>query len=232
MDIGIIGSGQIGGVLARRFLALGHRVAIANSRGPHSLTDFADEVGAVAATVREAATARDMVVVTIPMISVAALPRDIFAGAGDAVVVDTCNYFPQQRDGRIGGIENGEHIAESVWVSRQIGRPVVKAFNTIGARFLMHDGAPRGDPSRIALPVAGDGLREKTVVMGLTDDLGFDPVDAGSLADSWRQQPASPSFVANLTLARIGEALRAATPDRPPHLSGTPQSPGDWDDPR
>jgi predicted dinucleotide-binding enzyme len=232
MDIGIIGSGQIGGVLARRFRALGHRVAIANSRGPHSLTDFADEVGAAAATVREAVIGRDLVVVTIPMVSVAALPRDIFAGAGDAVVVDTCNYFPQQRDGRIGGIENGEHIAESVWVSQQIGRPVVKAFNTIGARFLMHDGAPRGDLSRIALPVAGDWLRDKTAVMGLTDDLGFDPVDAGSLAESWRQQPASPCFVANLSFDRIGAALCAATPDRPPHLAGTPQSPGDWDDPR
>ncbi len=205
---------------------------IANSRGPHSLNDLADEIGAATGTVREAVTGRDLVIVTIPMISVAALPHNIFADAGGAIIVDTCNYYPRERDGRIGGIENGEQLAESVWVSQQIGRPVVKAFNTIGARYLMHAGAPRGTPSRIALPVAGDGLREKKAVMGLVDDLGFDPVDAGSLAESWRQQPGTPCYIANLPLAGIGAALREAVPERSPQFSGTPQSPGDWDDPR
>jgi predicted dinucleotide-binding enzyme len=127
MDIGIIGAGHIGGVLARRLTALGHQVRIANSRGPESLATLAAETGATASTVEHAARARDVVIVTIPQKAVPELPRGLFAGS-TAVVVDTGNYYPA-RDGRIEAIEAG--LTDSEWVAQVLGRPVVKAFNNI-----------------------------------------------------------------------------------------------------
>ncbi|SAL03304.1 NAD(P)-binding domain-containing protein [Caballeronia ptereochthonis] len=128
MKIGIIGAGNIGSVLALRFGENGHEVRIANSRGPASLADVARETGATAVEAREAVKDADVVVVTIPEAKVPNLPKDLFAGVpASVVVIDTGNYYPQQRDGRIEGIEKG--TPESRWVEQQIGRPVVKAFN-------------------------------------------------------------------------------------------------------
>ena len=130
MNIGIIGAGNIGGNLTRRFRQLGHNVFVANSRGPESLAALAAETGATPVTVEEAARRGEVVVVTIPMKNIPELPGDLFNGVPDSVVVvDTGNYYPQQRDGRIAGIEDG--MVESRWVSQQLGRPVVKAFNNI-----------------------------------------------------------------------------------------------------
>ena len=126
MNIGIIGAGHIGGSLTRRFSALGHQVFVANSRGPESLADLASETGATPVSVTEAAQRGDVVIVTIPEKKIPRLPRDLFAEVPDSVVVvDTGNYYPQQRDGRIAGIEDG--LTESRWVSQQLRRPVVKA---------------------------------------------------------------------------------------------------------
>ena len=208
MKIGIIGAGNIGGALTRRLRALGHEVFVANSRGPQTLADLAAETGASAVTVEEAARDRDLVVVTIPQKSVPALPRDLFVAAGDAIVVDTGNYYPQ-RDGQIEEIEQG--TPESVWVSRQLGRPVVKAFNNIQAQHLLEHGRPAGAPGRIALPVAGDDETAKSVVLALVDELGFDPVDAGGLAESWRQQPGTPVYGSDLDADGVRAALVAAT---------------------
>jgi 8-hydroxy-5-deazaflavin:NADPH oxidoreductase len=159
MNIGIIGAGNIGGTLTRRFSALGHKVSVANSRGPESLADLARETGARAVSVQEAARAGEVVIVTIPEAKVRSLPKNLFEGMPESVVVvDTGNYYPQ-RDGRIEEIENG--IPESVWVSRQLGRPVIKAFNNIRAQHLMEGGKPAGTPARIALPVSGDDPRAK-----------------------------------------------------------------------
>src|SRR5919106_348375 len=127
MRIGIIGAGQIGGTLARRLTQLGHQVSIANSRGPETLTALAKETGAKPVTAELAARSGDVVIVTIPMKNVPGL-AGIFEGVpNDVIVVDTGNYYPQQRDGRIAEIEEG--TAESRWVANQLGRPVVKAFN-------------------------------------------------------------------------------------------------------
>lgn len=142
MKIGIIGAGEIGGTLTRRFTALGHDVSVANSRGPATLAGLAWETGAKAVTAREAARAGELVVVTIPEGKIPSLPKDLFAGVpNDVVVVDTGNYYPQ-RDGRIAGIEDG--MTESRWVEAQLGRPVVKAFNTMNYKRLLERG--RGCP--------------------------------------------------------------------------------------
>jgi predicted dinucleotide-binding enzyme len=213
MRIGIIGAGQIGGTLARRLTAVGHEVSIANSRGPASLAALAKETGAKPVTVEQAARAGDVVIVTIPMKNIPKLPANLFEGVpGDVVVVDTGNYYPQ-RDGRIEPIENG--VTESRWVSDQLGRPVVKAFNNIYAKHLLERGKPRGAKDRIALPVAGDDRRAKDVVIRLLDELGFDGVDAGGLDDSWRQQPGSPVYGTDFDAAGVRQGLAEAKPDRP-----------------
>jgi len=215
MNIGIIGAGNIGGNLTRRFQELGHKVFVANSRGPETLADLAAETGATPVTVEEAARRGDVVVVTIPQKNIPSLPRDLFAGVPDnVVVVDTGNYYPQQRDGRIAGIEDG--TVESRWVSQQLGRPVVKAFNNIYAEHLLKLGKPSGTPGRIALPVAGDDERAKSVVLRLVDELGFDAVDAGELDDSWRQQPGTPVYAADFDAEGVRRALASASKERKP----------------
>lgn len=143
MDIGIIGSGHIGSTLAGRLAELGHRVSIVNSRGPASLVALAADIGATAATVKQAARARDIVILAVPEKSVWQLPRDIFATTS-AVVVDAGNYYPS-RDSRISEIERG--LPESAWVARLLGRPVIKAFNNILADSLATRGAPAGTPA-------------------------------------------------------------------------------------
>ena len=212
MKIGIIGAGHIGGNLTRRFRALGHDVQVANSRGPETLGDLARETGATAVTVAEAARGKDVVIVTIPQKSIPSLPKDLFAAAGNAVVVDTGNYYPQQRDGRIDAIERG--TTESRWVADQLKRPVVKAFNNIYAQHLLDRGRPKGDAKRIALPVAGDDAAAKSVVIRLMDELGFDGVDAGGLDDSWRQQPATPVYGTDFDAAGVKRALAEAKRER------------------
>ncbi|ONI67720.1 NADP oxidoreductase [Kribbella sp. ALI-6-A] len=219
MKIGIIGSGNIGGTLTRRLTALGHDVKVANSRGPESLRDLEQETGARAVKVEEAVQDAEIVVVTIPEKAVPQLPANLFANAADdVVVVDTGNYYPQ-RDGRIAAIED-DGLTESAWVARQLGRPVVKAFNNIQARHLLENGLPAGTSGRIALPVAGDDPAGKAKILQLVDDLGFDPVDAGPLAESWRQQPGTPIYGTDLTAAAAREALAAASPERPDELRG------------
>jgi predicted dinucleotide-binding enzyme len=214
MRIGIIGAGNIGGNLTRRFTELGHEVRVANSRGPETLSDLATETGATAVRVDEAASGADVLVVTIPEKAVPALPENVLDGLPDhAVVVDTGNYYPRQRDGRIAAIEEGR--PESAWVADQLGRPVVKAFNGIQAAHLLTEGRPAGDPARRALPIAGDDAAAKQVVLDLLDQLGFDGVDAGSLDESWRLQPGTPVYGAEADAARIEELLAAATPERP-----------------
>jgi predicted dinucleotide-binding enzyme len=214
MRIGIIGAGMIGGTLARRLASLGHEVAIANSRGPDSLRDLAAETGARPVTTEEAARAGEIVVVTIPLHAVADLPKGLFSGVpADVVVIDTCNYYPS-RDGRIREIEDGQ--VESGWVSAQLGRPVVKAFNNIYFKSLLEKGRPEGAPGRVALPVAGDPPDARARVRHLVAQLGFDPVDAGGTEESWRQQPGTPCYGTELGEPRLAEALAAVDRNRVP----------------
>ena len=230
MKIGIIGAGNIGGTLTRRLSALGHKVFVANSRGPHTLGELAAETGATPVTAEQAARSGEVVIVTIPMKNIPSLPKALFAGVPkDVVVVDTNNYYPQQRDGRIDDIENG--MVESRWVEKQLGHSVVKAFNNIYAEHLDKLGRPRGDAQRIALPVAGDDPAAKAVVFRLLDELGFDGVDAGGLDESWRQQPGTPVYATDLNADGVRHALAKATKERKPVWRATPYSPGTYEAP-
>ncbi len=209
MNIGIIGTGAIGGTLARKLAELGHRVSIANSRGPETLEELAERIGAKAVTAREAARAGEVVILSIPQKAVPTLPKDLFAGVpANVTVVDTGNYYPKLRDGRIEALEAG--MLESLWVADMLGRPVVKAFNNLYAKSLVEKGAPPGSPRRIALSVAGDPPVARNVILGLLDELGFDPVDAGGLEESWRQQPGTPAYCRDLDAVSLKRALRDA----------------------
>lgn len=230
MKIGIIGAGNIGTALVRHFTRLGHEVVVANSRGPETLAGLARETGAKPVRVDEVPRGRDLVVVTIPERNIPNLPRGLFKdGPPNLVVIDTGNYYPRNRDGKIEGVENG--VTESRWVEQQLGRPVIKVFNNIYAEHLANRGKPPGTPGRIALPVAGDDPKAKEVVMKLVNDMGFDPVDAGGLDESWRQQPGTPVYAADFDASGVRQALAQASPERKPEWRATPNSPGTFDAP-
>ncbi|MFD2787119.1 NADPH-dependent F420 reductase [Hymenobacter rubripertinctus] len=215
MNIGIIGAGHIGSALAVRLVGLGHSVHIANSRGPETLTDVAKKTGATPVTAREAARhGRDIIVVTIPLKNIPDLPKDLFADVAAGVpVIDTSNYYPLLRDGRMPELETGD-LTESEWVQQQLGRPVVKVFNNIYADHLQNKGLPAGTPGRIALPVAGDEAAAKQQVMALVEELGFSAVDDGTLHQSWRQQPGTPSYGADLPADKLREHLASLGTER------------------
>ncbi|WP_022823717.1 NADPH-dependent F420 reductase [Hymenobacter norwichensis] len=208
MNIGIIGAGNIGSALAVQLTSLGHSVYIANSRGPETLKDVAQKTGATPVTVQEAAQrGTDIIVVTIPLKNIPDLPNDLFDGVAPEVpIIDTSNYYPLLRDGQMPELETGD-LTESEWVQQHLGRPVVKVFNNIHAEHLEKNGKPAGTPGRIALPVASDDAAAKQKVMALVEELGFDAVDDGSLHESWRQQPGTPSYGADMPADKLREHL-------------------------
>jgi 8-hydroxy-5-deazaflavin:NADPH oxidoreductase len=213
MRIGIIGAGHIGSALARRLTEHGHRIVIANSRGPETLGLVAERTGASPVEVGEAVRGVDLIVLTIPMKNVSRLASGLFASVPPATpVIDTCNYYPRQRDGRIAEIEDG--LTESAYVARQIGHGVVKTFNSIYAQHLEDFGKESGSPGRIALPVAGDDQAAKAIVLTLVESLGFDALDAGPISESWRQQPGTPAYCTDLGVAALRKALAEASPTR------------------
>ncbi|MFC5942239.1 NADPH-dependent F420 reductase [Micromonospora harpali] len=208
MKIGIIGSGHIGGTLTRRLSALGHEVTVTNSRGPESLGDLARETGATAGTLEQATEQAEVVVVAIPLRAVPELPARLFEGR---IVVDADNYYPQ-RDGDIAELLD-RSLSSSRWTAEHLkGARVVKAFNNIQAQHLMDNGRPAGAADRIGLPVAGDDADAKRVVMELVDALGFDPVDAGTLDESWRQQPDTPVYGTDRDADGVRQGLADARP--------------------
>src|ERR1022692_318382 len=193
MEIGVIGIGGQGETLVRPLARLGHEVSISNSRGPESMGAIVAEIGAMPVSVVEAARSSALVIVSIPTKAVAELPQGLFANLPDSVaIVDTCNYHPSLRDGSIEAIDGG--MLESEWVAQQIGHSVIKAFNNIFATSLAEKGTPTGTEGRIALSAAGDQPEAKATVLHLVDDLGFDPVDARGLNESWRQQTGAPAY--------------------------------------
>ncbi len=148
-------------------------------------------------------------IIAIPTKAMVDLPQGVFADvSSDVIVVDTGNYHPELRDGRIEAIDRG--MPDSRWVAQQIGRPVIKTFNTIFAKSLLEKGAAKGAPGRIALSVFGDSVAGKAKLLRLIDDLGFDPVDSGDLDNSWRQQAGTPAYCKDLDSAALRHALAEA----------------------
>ncbi len=205
MHVGIIGAGRIGQAAATRLVTAGHEVMLSNTRGPESLADLEESLGqdAHAGTVADAAAYGEVVVVAIPVAAIDTLPAAQLEGL---IVVDAGNYYPR-RDGQIAELDDGS-IGSSELLARHVpGARVVKAFNTIYSERLAHEAKPAGTAERLAIPLAGDDVAAKEVVASLIDDMGFDPVDAGSLADGRRQQPGTAVYNAPLDAAGVRAAL-------------------------
>ncbi len=207
MNIGIIGSGNIGANAARLFVKSGHQVAISNSRGPESLTALVEEVGPnlEAVTVEEAATFGEVVLVAIPFGLYQSLPLEALTGK---IVIDSTNYYPQ-RDGQIelNGRASSELVAQYL-----SGSKVVKVFNTMWYRTLATEGKPEAPlEERLVLFIAGDDPQAKAVVSGLIEEIGFAPYDNGGLKDSKRQEPDTPIYAKSLTPAQAREILAASS---------------------
>lgn len=212
MKIGIIGAGNIGETLARKLAAAGHAVKLANSKGPQTLQRLADEIGATAVAAAQAAVDVDAIILSIPFGRVPEL-AGLIAGVPPYVpVIDTSNYY-SHRDGVIAEVEDG--MPESLWVSKQLGRTAIKAFNNILAHTLAELGRPEGMPGRLAIAVAGDNGASKQVAMRFVSETGFDPVDAGSLEESWRQQPYTPAYCCDYAAETMRKALAAAVKGAP-----------------
>jgi predicted dinucleotide-binding enzyme len=213
MKIGILGVGHIGKTLALRLSAAGHEVKVANSRGPETIGADVLASGARAVTAVQAVEDVEAAIVSIPLNRLAEVAPLIGNLPAETVVIDTSNYYPI-RDGKIAALEAGQ--VESVWVAEQFRRPVAKAWNSIYADSLANKGRPPGSPDRIAIPVAADRQRDRTVAMQLVEQTGLDAFDAGTLAESWRQQPGAPCYCTDLTRAQLPAALAAAERSRLP----------------
>lgn len=213
MNIGILGTGHIGKTLVLVLSAAGHNVKVANSRGPKSIDAEILANGAHAVEAADAVADVDVVILSIPLLRIAEVAPLIAALPAETIVIDTSNYYPA-RDGDMDAINAGQ--VESLWVVEQLGRPIVKAWNAIGSDSFANKAKPAGDPDRLAIPVSADDDRSRAGGMALVEDSGFDAVYAGTLAESWRQQPGSPCYCTDLTRQEMSAAIGAAEKERLP----------------
>jgi predicted dinucleotide-binding enzyme len=212
MNIGIIGAGEMGRCLASGLVKLGHKVSIANSREPASLADVALSTGATAVSLNEVIKDKQVVIISIPLKSVPDLPKNLFKNMfGDLVVIDTANYYPSLRDGILPELE--ETGIDSLWVQQQLNVPIVKTFNSILATSIQNLGRPKGDADRIAIAISSDDANAKRITSKLVDELGFDPVDLGNIAQSWKQQPGSPIYCRDITLKELYKRIENMSND-------------------
>jgi len=206
MRIGIIGSGRIGGTLARLFVRAGHEVRVSNSRGPETLAELAAELGARggALTSAEAAEYGELIVISVPLGRYRELPSEGMAGK---VVIDTNNYYPG-RDGQVAELDSDQTTSSELLQAHLPDTRVVKAFNGINWERLRDRGLPAGSPERLGIPISGDDDGAKAIVVRLIDEIGFDAVDAGSLAEGGRKhQPGTVVYGADLVTADLRSAL-------------------------
>ena len=213
--IGLIGAGHIGSQLARLAVANGYDVVLSNSRGPETLEPLVHELGphARAATPSEAATAGDIVVVTIPLRAIGTVPVTPLKGK---VVIDTNNYYPQ-RDGHIAELDNEATTTAELLQRHLPESKVVKAFNHIYAAELTSHGQSKGTPNRRALVIAGDDAAAKRTVAEMIDRFGFDAVDAGPLKEGWRIQRDTPGYGPRRTSEELRRDLAQAKRYRDMH---------------
>ncbi|GAB3324147.1 NAD(P)-binding domain-containing protein [Geodermatophilus aquaeductus] len=213
MQIGILGVGNIGATLTQRLSTAGHEVKVANSRGPETIPAEVTASGGRAVHAHDVVTDVEALVVSIPLVRVPDIRPLVDRLPAGAVLLDTSNYYPF-RDGHITALDEGQ--VESLWVAEQLGRPVVKAWNAILSGSFATKHAAAGTPGRIAIPVAADAEADRALGMALVEDTGLDAVDAGPLADSWRQQPGAPVYCTDLTREEVPGALAAAVATRSP----------------
>jgi 8-hydroxy-5-deazaflavin:NADPH oxidoreductase len=214
MKIGILGAGNIGGTLTRRLSASGHQITVANSRGPQTIPTELLVHGARAVDAQDVARDAEVLILSVPLTRLPEARPLLDDLPTDAVVIDTSNYYPSW-GGPVPALEDGQTV-ESQWVVEQLGRPVVKAWNAILTSTFDDKATQAGAPGRIAVPVAADDPADRALGMRLVDETGFDAVDSGSLAESWRQQPGTPAFCTELTRDELVAALAAAVPGRAP----------------
>jgi 8-hydroxy-5-deazaflavin:NADPH oxidoreductase len=190
---GIIGAGNIGSTLARGLVDRGHEVVIANSRGPETLADLVSELGdaATAASAQGAAEAGEVVIVTVPLKAYREIPVAPLAGK---LVLDTNNYY-WERDGRMPELDEKRTTTSQLLQDHLPESTVVKAFNQITSTQILTDGSPAGTPGRRALATAGDAPEGVAFVTALYDAFGFDTVEVGGLAESWRVERDQPAYV-------------------------------------
>ena len=209
MRIGIIGAGLVAQGVARLAVEAGHQVMLSNARGPHTLADVRDGIGCETGTVDEAAAYGESVLVAIPLEHYRTVPVAPLAGK---LVMDADNYYPE-RDGHIEALDRRETTTSEL-LARHLPRShVVKAFNAILAKDLAKGAPLPASGRRRALPIAGDDAGAKAKVATLVEQLGFDCLDAGPLADSWRFERAKPAYCTPLDRDGLVEALAAAKRD-------------------
>ncbi|MBN9184165.1 MAG: NAD(P)-binding domain-containing protein [Microbacterium sp.] len=201
--VGIIGAGNIGSTLAEGLVQRGYDVVISNSRGPESLADLVARLGdrARAATAQEAAEAGDWAIVTVPLKAVDRIPVEPLAGK---IVLDTNNYY-WERDGHIAALDEKQTTTSQLLQDHLPGSKVAKAFNHIMSGQILTDGAPAGTAERRALATASDFDDAAAFVTSLYDEFGFDTVNIGPLAESWRVERDQPAYV----VAQNAEELEA-----------------------
>lgn len=213
MKIGIIGAGPIGATLSHKLFNNGHDVKIADVRSVDRLKD--KNISGKAVKVEDVVTNIDVLILSLPTKIMSDI-KDIISTVEDKVIiVDTSNYYPF-RDDKIDEIENGD--VESEWVSQQIGRDVVKAFNNLLAYTLAEKGSPQGTDNRIAIAISGNDDAQKDIIKQLINEVGFDAVDNGKLSDSWKQQPGTPAYCTELTKSELTIALEKAHKQLAPQL--------------
>ena len=210
LNIAVIGAGVIGQPIARLLKAAGHTVKLANSRSPDTLADVAQRTGATAATIDDAVHNAHVVVVAVPTHAMPHLDKRLFMSLHPTTIVLDVSVYEPSTDGRIEELEGEEAMVESRWVETQLGRAVIKVFNTVDAYTLDKRGQPSSTDGRIALPISGADAVHKATVIALLDQMGFDGVDAGSVDDSWRQQAGTPVYCVNLDREGVRGALLKA----------------------
>jgi len=212
MKIGIIGTGAIGGTIAKKMLMAGHDVKVTNTDGGEKLNTRARELGAKPSDIENVVSDVDVIILSVPTVAIPSLPKGLFSNVpNEVIIVDTSNYYPF-RDEEIEELKNGK--VESVWVSEQIGRPVIKAFNNLLAETLINGGKKQGAENRIAMAISGDDDKSKKLVSSLANDAGYDTVDAGALSESWRHQPGTPAYCTELDVKDLSNALSDADKDK------------------
>ena len=207
MKIGIIGTGAIGSILAEKLSAAGHQVKVTNTREMAELTKIAASLGAAAATIQDVVKEVEVIIFSIPFKAYKDLPENLLRDVPqDVIIMDTSNYYPL-RDGELPGLKGK---TESEYISETLGRPVIKVFNNILEYTLKHKGKAAKEEGRIAISVAGDNEEHKKVAAELVDLIGFDAVDGGSLAQSWRQEPGTPAYCTELNAKELKHAISSA----------------------